>query len=157
MMECEKDGKKIVPNCHFMHIFFLSYFLPFIIVRTRHNASFVSYAYARFTTKRELILCKICFSMRTIDSPFLFLIRFFSSFLHAYILPVALTYSKYREETRQKHNQNQVLLNLTKSIISPDKRKLHQNRLYQELYTSEMFCTSQAELRAISIEDILKS
>lgn len=62
-----------------------------MIVSTRQRASLVSYAYARFTTKRELIFCRICFSISTIDSPLRFLMRFFSSFLHAYILPVART------------------------------------------------------------------
>lgn len=65
--------------------------VPFIIVNTKHNASFVSYAYARFTTNLELIFCRICFSISTIDSPLRFLIRFFSNFLHAYIFPVART------------------------------------------------------------------
>lgn len=75
----------------FMVAFNIFEYLPFIMVSTRHNASFVSYAYARFTTNRELIFCRISFSISTIDSPLRFLIRFFSSFLHAYILPVART------------------------------------------------------------------
>jgi len=44
------------------------------------------------TTKRELTFCRICFSLSAIASPLRFFIRFFSSFLHAYILPVARTW-----------------------------------------------------------------
>lgn len=81
--------------------------VPFIIVNTRHSASFVSYAYAKFTTNRELIFCKICFSINTIDSPFRFLIRFFSSFLQAYIFPVARTYTnKQRKEWKIEFSMN---------------------------------------------------
>ena len=45
----------------------------------------------QLTTNREFTFSKISFSFRAISSPLLFLIRFFSSFLHAYIFPVALT------------------------------------------------------------------
>lgn len=47
------------------------------------------------TTNLELIFCRICFSFSAIASPFRFLIRFFSSFLHAYILPVARTWQAH--------------------------------------------------------------
>lgn len=50
---------------------------------------------SRRTTKRELIRWRICFSIRTIASPLRFFILFFSSFLHAYILPVARTWQAH--------------------------------------------------------------
>lgn len=89
--------KKAILNIHKNILFF--FYIPFMIVRTRHKASFVSYAYAKFTTNFELILCNICFSISTIDSPFRFFIRFFSSFLHAYIFPVARTYKSNQIKT----------------------------------------------------------
>lgn len=49
----------------------------------------------QLTTNLELTFCSICFSLRAICSPFRFLIRFFSSFLQAYILPVALTWQAH--------------------------------------------------------------
>lgn len=45
----------------------------------------------RLTTNLLLTFSRICFSFSAIDSPFLFLILFFSSFLQAYIFPVART------------------------------------------------------------------
>lgn len=44
------------------------------------------------TTKRLLTLSRICFSLSAMDSPFLFLILFFSKRLQAYIFPVARTW-----------------------------------------------------------------
>lgn len=60
----------------------------------------VSYAYAKLTTNLELIFCKICFSIKTIDSPFRFLIRFFSNFLQAYIFPVARTCKEKKKKRK---------------------------------------------------------
>lgn len=45
----------------------------------------------RLTTNLLLTFSRICFSFSAMDSPFLFLILFFSSFLQAYIFPVART------------------------------------------------------------------
>ena len=47
------------------------------------------------TTNLELTFCKITFSFSTMASPFRFLMRFFSSFLQAYILPVARTWQAH--------------------------------------------------------------
>ena len=44
------------------------------------------------TTNLLFTFSRICFSFRAIASPFRFLIRFFSSFLQAYIFPVARTW-----------------------------------------------------------------
>lgn len=44
------------------------------------------------TTNWLLTFSKICFSLSAMDSPFLFLILFFSKRLQAYILPVARTW-----------------------------------------------------------------
>lgn len=80
--------------------------IPFMIVNTKQSASLVSYAYAKLTTNLELIFCNICFSINTIDSPLRFLMRFFSSFLQAYILPVARTCKE-----RQKKMENCLYFN----------------------------------------------
>lgn len=61
------------------------------------------YAYRRrpllfcflLTTNLLLTFSKINFSLRAMDSPFLFFILFFSSFLQAYIFPVALTWQAH--------------------------------------------------------------
>lgn len=47
------------------------------------------------TTNLLFTFSKICFSLRAMASPFRFFIRFFSSFLHAYILPVARTWQAH--------------------------------------------------------------
>lgn len=47
------------------------------------------------TTNLLFTFSRICFSLRAMDSPFRFLIRFFSSFLQAYILPVARTWQAH--------------------------------------------------------------
>lgn len=52
----------------------------------------ISCIFGILTTNLELTFCRICFSFRAILSPLRFLIRFFSSFLHAYIFPVARTW-----------------------------------------------------------------
>lgn len=44
------------------------------------------------TTNRLLTFSRICFSFSAMDSPFRFLILFFSRRLQAYILPVARTW-----------------------------------------------------------------
>ena len=44
------------------------------------------------TTNLLFTFSRICFSFRAMASPFRFLIRFFSSFLQAYIFPVARTW-----------------------------------------------------------------
>ena len=44
------------------------------------------------TTNWLLTFSRICFSLSAMDSPFLFLILFFSKRLQAYILPVARTW-----------------------------------------------------------------
>ena len=46
-------------------------------------------------THRELIFCRMSFSLSTMLSPLRFLTRFFSSFLQAYILPVALVWQAH--------------------------------------------------------------
>lgn len=91
-----------------------------MMVSTRQRASLVSYVYAKLTygmrrrrgdlrkptgttaeprqtltTNLLLTFSKITFSLRAIDSPFLFFILFFSSFLQAYIFPVALTWQAH--------------------------------------------------------------
>lgn len=55
------------------------------------------------TTNLLFTFSRICFSFRAMASPFLFLIRFFSSFLQAYIFPVARTWQAHtwREENAQ--------------------------------------------------------
>jgi len=57
-----------------------------------HYGVMTTHGMQALTTKRELTFCRICFSLSAIASPFRFLIRFFSSFLHAYIFPVARTW-----------------------------------------------------------------
>lgn len=47
------------------------------------------------TTNLLFTFSRICFSLSAMASPFRFLIRFFSSFLHAYILPVARTWQAH--------------------------------------------------------------
>lgn len=47
------------------------------------------------TTNLLFTFSRICFSLRAMASPFRFLIRFFSSFLQAYILPVARTWQAH--------------------------------------------------------------
>lgn len=47
------------------------------------------------TTNLLFTFSRICFSFRAMASPFLFLMRFFSSFLQAYILPVARTWQAH--------------------------------------------------------------
>lgn len=55
------------------------------------------------TTNLLFTFSRICFSFRAMASPFLFLIRFFSSFLQAYIFPVARTWQAHtwREDKAQ--------------------------------------------------------
>lgn len=55
------------------------------------------------TTNLLFTFSRICFSFRAMASPFLFLIRFFSSFLQAYIFPVARTWQAHtwREDNAQ--------------------------------------------------------
>lgn len=115
--------------------------LPFMIVSTRHSASFVSYAYARFTTNLELIFCNICFSIKTIDSPLRFFMRFFSNFLHAYILPVARTCVKQMNNIKMYLASKQYLQLLYEYCFSPDMHRPLQNHLYQAHDTFEMFYT----------------
>jgi len=43
---------------------------------------------SQYTLRKTLTFWRICFSVMTMVSPRRFLIRFFSSFLQAYILPV---------------------------------------------------------------------
>lgn len=50
------------------------------------------------TTNLLLTFSKISFSLSAMDSPFLFFILFFSSFLQAYIFPVALTWQAHTWE-----------------------------------------------------------
>lgn len=57
-----------------------------------HDIKTFSCIFGILTTNLELTFCRICFSFRAILSPLRFLIRFFSSFLHAYIFPVARTW-----------------------------------------------------------------
>lgn len=47
------------------------------------------------TTNLLFTFSRICFSFSAMASPFRFLIRFFSSFLQAYILPVARTWQAH--------------------------------------------------------------
>lgn len=47
------------------------------------------------TTNLLFTFSRICFSLSAMASPFRFLIRFFSSFLQAYILPVARTWQAH--------------------------------------------------------------
>lgn len=47
------------------------------------------------TTNLLFTFSRICFSLRAMASPLRFFIRFFSSFLHAYILPVARTWQAH--------------------------------------------------------------
>lgn len=60
--------------------------------RRRQNVLLCS---IKLTTNLLLTFSRICFSFRAMDSPFLFFILFFSSFLQAYILPVALTWQAH--------------------------------------------------------------
>lgn len=55
------------------------------------------------TTNLLFTFSRICFSFSAMASPFLFLIRFFSSFLQAYIFPVARTWQAHtwREDKAQ--------------------------------------------------------
>lgn len=54
------------------------------------------------TTKLLLTFSKMRFSFSAIASPFLFFTRFFSSFLQAYILPVARTWQAQTWKTSGK-------------------------------------------------------
>lgn len=47
------------------------------------------------TTNLLFTFSRICFSLSAMASPFRFLMRFFSSFLQAYILPVARTWQAH--------------------------------------------------------------
>jgi len=53
------------------------------------------------TTNLLFTFSRICFSFRAMASPFRFLIRFFSSFLQAYIFPVARTWQAQTWSGRQ--------------------------------------------------------
>lgn len=56
------------------------------------------------TTKLLLTFSKMRFSFSAIASPFLFFTRFFSSFLQAYILPVARTWQAQTWKTSSEKN-----------------------------------------------------
>lgn len=56
------------------------------------------------TTKLLLTFSKMRFSFSAIASPFRFLTRFFSSFLQAYILPVARTWQAQTWKTSKRGN-----------------------------------------------------
>lgn len=55
------------------------------------------------TTNGLLTFSRICFSLRAMDSPFLFLILFFSKRLQAYIFPVARTWQAQTCGARRNH------------------------------------------------------
>lgn len=60
------------------------------------------------TTNLLFTFSRICFSFSAMASPFRFLIRFFSSFLHAYILPVARTWQAHTWSQSRWANRDQL-------------------------------------------------
>lgn len=60
------------------------------------------------TTNLLFTFSRICFSFSAMASPFRFLIRFFSSFLHAYILPVARTWQAHTWNQGRWANRDQL-------------------------------------------------
>lgn len=65
------------------------------------------------TTKLLLTFSKMRFSFSAIASPFLFFTRFFSSFLQAYIFPVARTWQAQtwrKQAARKRDDMNKLAL-----------------------------------------------
>lgn len=60
--------------------------------KSHHQKSGPVAGHGTLTTNWLLTFSRICFSLSAMDSPFLFLILFFSKRLQAYILPVARTW-----------------------------------------------------------------
>lgn len=60
------------------------------------------------TTNLLFTFSRICFSLSAMASPFRFLIRFFSSFLQAYILPVARTWQAHTCSQGRWANRDQL-------------------------------------------------
>lgn len=60
------------------------------------------------TTNLLFTFSRICFSLSAMASPFRFLIRFFSSFLQAYILPVARTWQAHTWSQGRWANRDQL-------------------------------------------------
>lgn len=88
------------------------------------------------TTNLLLTFSRICFSLSAMDSPFLFFIRFFSSFLQAYIFPVARTWHahtwrhdkrevKPRWRQREEFTRDRIFPVTHKSTASPVKHTAH--------------------------------
>lgn len=85
--------------------------------KSHHQKSGPVAGHWTLTTNWLLTFSRICFSLSAIDSPFLFLILFFSKRLQAYILPVARTWQA-QTCSRSRHYGQKILKCFTQARMT---------------------------------------